>query len=280
MGQVVQVQQVSEPYVNEFRALENNHGWAKAELVARWRRETKATDEEIAKALGDTAAATISKLRRTWEDFSEDRVRFRGLSFSHFTHVLGWDDAEVWLTTAHKEGLSVHEMTQKRNDLAAPQGEPKEKPASRGSSKTVTQQEELEPEDDSVDGEDENVQPESPKTEKAPAHAKKTAPTDAVGNVIPVHLRDIFETSRLLMEMEGDLSKSAGEIEATAGDVQDKNPVIANRISVIKNYIENAKREIRYCTPHVVCNHCKGSGCNGCQKLGWLTRDQWKAVKE
>jgi hypothetical protein len=281
MDATVQVQQVSEPYVNEFTRLENNHGWAKAELLARWRRETKATDDEIAAAIGGGChAKTVNRMRRVWEDFGVERSLYRNLSFSHFLEALAWDDSEAWLKDANGKGWSVAEMRERHQEKGtAPH------PPAR-SSKPESKPESEEDEDDADDTEEIPEEDEGEvrtAVEPNPARKKtldKPKPTDLIGQPIPVHLRDIFETSRLLLTAESDLQKVAEEITATAtDDIGDKNPIVGNRIKVIQNHIENAKREIRFCAPHVVCPVCKGSGCSGCRMKGWMDKDTWNAIK-
>lgn len=278
MDTTAQVQQVSEPYVVEFTRLENNHGWSKAELLARWRRETKASDEDIAAAIGDGMRHnTVNRMRRVWEDFSSERNLYRGLSFSHFLEALAWDDAEAWLKKANDKGWSVAEMRDKHSELPAPD---KSKPAKASKPKPEPEPEE---EDDDADDttlpEGEDAEEAQPAVAANPASTAKVKATDAIGQTIPVHLRDIFETSRLLLDAESDLQKLAAGFTSVADDIADKNPVVGNRLDVIQNHIENAKREIRFCVPHVVCNHCKGAGCKACREKGWLDKDTWKAVK-
>lgn len=278
MDATVQVQQISEPYVNEFTRLENNHGWAKAELLARWRRETKATDEEIADAIGEgMRGQTVCRMRRVWEDFSVERSLYRNLSFSHFLEALAWDDAEAWLKDANGKGWSVAEMRERRQQSTAPHTDKPSKPARKAEPEEEDDNEVSEP---LAEEGEEAEETEKAKATPAKSEKPKQKTTDIIGQNIPVHLRDIFETSRLLLDAESDLQKLATEIAATAtDDIGDKNPIIGNRLSVIKNHIENAKREIRFCAPHVVCPMCKGSGCSGCRAKGWHDKDTWNAIK-
>ncbi len=282
MDATVQVQSVSEPYVHEFRSLENNVGWSKAELLARWRRETKASDEEIAKAIGDINSQAVNKMRRVWEDFSSVRTQYRNLSFTHFTEALAWDDAEEWLKKANFERMTVHQMREQRSENLALTREKPKPPAARKPDPEPEPEEELDDIDDSQAPEEEDAgEVQASVGQNKPAVEKpKPKTTDAKGQNIPVHLRDIFETSRLLEKMESDLTSVAEEISSTANEIGDGNPVIGNRLTVIQNHIENAKREIRFSSPYVVCPQCKGAGCNWCRMKGWLDKDTWKNVKE
>lgn len=126
--------EMSQPYVGQWRHLVSTTNWAKGRIIHEWREaliEAKApvseySDETWAGHVGQVSPQHVGRLRRTHERFSEVREQYEGLSWSHFQAVLDWDDAEMWLEGAVQSRWSVSKMRHQRWEATG--GKPEEKP--------------------------------------------------------------------------------------------------------------------------------------------------------
>jgi hypothetical protein len=138
--------QESAAFIGRWNRLISQTNWEKGAIIVQWRLEsgtaisvepealadpsalppwntgssvvlaegTQRSDELWSRLVGGVSPQHVGRLRRTWERFGASQQTFPGLFWSHFYAALDWDDAEMWLEGAVREGWSVSKMRTRR----------------------------------------------------------------------------------------------------------------------------------------------------------------------
>jgi hypothetical protein len=98
------------------------------------------------------------------------------------------------------------------------------------------------------------------------------------GNEIPVpeNLVNTFKASKGLRG----LIYKIGEIKATARVISEEEGGELLPLRSIEADCSNVSNALIAARPHAVCPVCKGKGCDMCDQLGWMHRDQYNALPE
>lgn len=112
----------SEVFIGRWNRLISQTNWEKGAIIVQWREKTSdpadeassRSDEVWSRLVGGVSPQHVGRLRRTWERFGASQETFPGLFWSHFYAALDWDDAEMWLEGAVREGWSVSRMRTRR----------------------------------------------------------------------------------------------------------------------------------------------------------------------
>jgi len=92
--------------------------------------------------------------------------------------------------------------------------------------------------------------------------------------VVPDSLRQTFENAR---GMRGLIYK-VGEIRAISEVLSTEEGGQLLPLPQIQADCSNISEALISGRPHAVCPICKGRGCDGCDSLGWMHRDQYNAL--
>lgn len=103
------------------------------------------------------------------------------------------------------------------------------------------------------------------------------APTDGAGQQVPPKLRPAFAhrpAFRKVVAQLGLLQSQCRELAAS-----EAGAFLGERLRAILTHLENAQREVKFCSPHAVCPYCNGRGCREqtgqkqpCRGTGWVVR--------
>ncbi len=112
----------SEVFIGRWNRLVSQTNWEKGAIIVQWRTETGSvaddeparSDEVWSRLVGGVSPQHVGRLRRTWQRFGATASTYPGLYWSHFYAALDWDDAEMWLEGAVREGWSVSRMRTRR----------------------------------------------------------------------------------------------------------------------------------------------------------------------
>ena len=98
------------------------------------------------------------------------------------------------------------------------------------------------------------------------------------GNEIPVpeNLIDTFKTSKGIRG----LIYKIGEIKASARVISEEEGGELLPLRAGEADCSNVSNALIAARPHAVCPVCKGKGCDMCDQLGWMHRDQYNALPE
>ena len=98
------------------------------------------------------------------------------------------------------------------------------------------------------------------------------------GNEIPVpeNLIDTFKTSKGIRG----LIYKIGEIKASARVISEEEGGELLPLRAVEADCSNVSPALLAARPHAVCPVCKGKGCDMCDQLGWMHRDQYNALPE
>jgi len=109
-------------------------------------------------------------------------------------------------------------------------------------------------------------------------HLPKELLKDSVGQIIPEHLRKVFERRS---NINGDLKKLAGFKKTVMNRVKWREPIMSllNTTAFQANY-ENLRRTLRSAMPYAVCPYCGGDAkdCKACKGFGFLNKDTYEAA--
>jgi hypothetical protein len=130
---------IEQPFVGRWRRLVSTTNWEKGRIILEWREALIAasapagdfSDEAWSRRVGGVTSQHVGRLRRVYHRFASVQASYSGLYWSHFQAALDWDDAEMWLEGASKQGWSVETMRRTRweslaavNEHQASQDEP------------------------------------------------------------------------------------------------------------------------------------------------------------
>lgn len=277
MSTIAHVQTVEEPYLRELSQIESGSSWKTAELLSRWKRETKQTDADIAKA-ANLNQSHVNRMIRIYEDFGDSRFR-EMLLFGHFKEALPWDDADMWIREAAQNGWSIRQMTEARNEDAskAPANYAlghKEEPDEQDDEdvEDVEVIDDFVPSDEDIEADEELSQPQHVIPTPPPEPQKPTAP------IVP-HLQVPFELGTRVSSPAGLLAAVLKELKAIALEYKDDVPQFMNRIPHIETHIKNAIAEVNFVTPTKQCPECGGhrttakGQCQRCKGAGWIGKE-------
>ena len=256
MSTIAHVQTVEEPYLRELHKIDSGSSWQTAELLSRWKRETKQTDAEIAKA-ANLNQSHVNRMIRVYEDFGDSRFR-DVLLFGHFKEALPWDDADMWIREAAQNGWSIRQMAEARNEDAS---KPPANYALGHKPETVD-------DDDEEDVEDVEVIDDFVPTPRAEA-PKPTA------TVMP-RLKVPFELGERLSSPAGLINAVLRELRTVSKEFAEDVPQFTNRMPHIEVHLKNALAELLFVTPTKECPECGGHGttasgqCKRCKGAGWI----------
>jgi ParB-like chromosome segregation protein Spo0J len=93
---------------------------------------------------------------------------------------------------------------------------------------------------------------------------------------VPENLIDTFKTSRGIRG----LIYKIGEIKASARVISEDEGGELLPLRAIEADCTNVSNALIAARPHAVCPICRGNGCNECDQLGWMHRDQYNALPE
>ena len=93
---------------------------------------------------------------------------------------------------------------------------------------------------------------------------------------VPENLIDTFKTSRGIRG----LIYKIGEIKASARVISEEEGGELLPLRAIEADCTNVSNALIASRPHAICPICKGNGCNECDQLGWMHRDQYNALPE
>lgn len=119
----------SQPFVLRWNHLVSVTNWEKGRIILDWRKSQKKagapveerSDEAWATRVGQVSPPHVGRLRRVFEKFGKDYESYEGLYWSHFSAAMDWDDAEMWLEGASRNGWSISQMRNQRWEaLGAP----------------------------------------------------------------------------------------------------------------------------------------------------------------
>ena len=94
--------------------------------------------------------------------------------------------------------------------------------------------------------------------------------------VVPEKLVDTFKISRGIRG----LIYKIGEIKASARVISEEEGGELIPLRAIEADCSNVSNALIAARPHAVCPICKGNGCEECDHLGWMHRDQYGALPE
>ena len=277
MGSVQEVQSIHLPYLQEWSEIDSSSAWRHAELYARWRSDTRASDEDIANVLG-IRKQHVNTCRRVWEDFGGEMRKPNALSFHHYKTAVFWEDAEEWLEKAKREKLTAREMDLQRRTqrtaATAPSDEELDDPA-------YTAQADDEPgcTDDELPDEPRSTTIHTPSEPVAVKSMERR--TDKAGKDLPPRLREAFDKGARLENPFRLLAAVWKELESVLSDTPEwSNPVLHNRKTLIQKHIDNAKAELAFATPFAVCPKCGGADdkCQACNGAGWICAENYRKV--
>ena len=93
---------------------------------------------------------------------------------------------------------------------------------------------------------------------------------------VPDNLIDTFKASRGIRG----LIYKVGEIKATVRVMSEEEGGELLPLRAIEADCTNVSNALIAGRPHAVCPICKGKGCDGCDHLGWMHRDQYNSLPE
>lgn len=280
MSTIAHVQTVEEPYLRELSKIDSGSSWQTAEVLSRWKRETKQTDAEIAKA-ANLNQSHVNRMIRVYEDFGDSRFR-NILLFGHFKEALPWDDADMWIREAAQNGWSIRQMTEARNEDAS------KTPANYAlGHKTETVEEDDEQEDvedvevidDFVPTDEQLEDEEEPLSQ--PQHVVPTPRAEApkpTATVMP-RLKVPFELGERLTSPTGLINAVLRELNTISREFAEDVPQFTNRMPHIEVHLKNALAEVLHVTPTKECSDCGGHGtsptgqCKRCKGAGWIGKE-------
>lgn len=102
-------------FVGRWEKLVSDTNWEKGRILCEWRTAMLAagaapyeySDEAWSRYVGGITGQHVGRLRRVYQRFGATRTTYAGLYWSHFFAALDWDDAEMWLEGAVRNGWSV-----------------------------------------------------------------------------------------------------------------------------------------------------------------------------
>lgn len=98
---------------------------------------------------------------------------------------------------------------------------------------------------------------------------------DQAGRVIEHdELKAVFATRPEFTSLERQISLLKGEIEKLC---KQPHARYLHRQEAI-SHLENARRCLRFATPHAICPYCGGEKCEACKQLGWMPEGVYEAV--
>lgn len=117
-----QTEAASQPYIGRWHRLVSTTNWEKGRIICEWRdslEKKKASareysDEAWSRLVGCVTAQHVGRLRRVYVRFGNEHQTYEGLYWSHFQAAIDWDDAEMYLEGAVREGWSVSQMRRTR----------------------------------------------------------------------------------------------------------------------------------------------------------------------
>lgn len=104
-------------------------------------------------------------------------------------------------------------------------------------------------------------------------------PKDAVGQVIPEHLQELFEGRKVIWQFISDLARLRDSVNKHI-DMRDQTFSLLNITAFQANY-ENFRRTLKSAMPYAVCCYCGGEdskNCKACQGFGLLNKDTYEAA--
>lgn len=126
------VEEASAEFLGRWYRLVSTTNWEKGRIICQWRKRlltagvplSLCSDEAWSRRVGNVSPQHVGRLRRTFERFGEVYSQYPGLYWSHFLAALDWDDAEMWLEGALRNGWSVAEMRRQRWQTLGVVGDP------------------------------------------------------------------------------------------------------------------------------------------------------------
>jgi len=123
---------VDAPFVGRWNTLVSTTNWEKGRIICEWRAAQLAkgasvgeqSDEAWAQLVGGVTGQHVGRLRRVYQRFGEVAEQYPGLYWSHFQAAIDWDDAEMWLEGAIRDGWSVSQMRGQRWEVLGHAGQP------------------------------------------------------------------------------------------------------------------------------------------------------------
>jgi hypothetical protein len=112
------------PYIGQWNQLVSHTNWEKGRIIRDWRTaledsgaaSSEYSDETWSQLVGNVTPQHVGRLRRVHQRFHDCHEQFLGLYWSHFFAALDWDDAEMWLEGATRNGWSVSETRRMRRE--------------------------------------------------------------------------------------------------------------------------------------------------------------------
>lgn len=279
MSTIAHVQTVEEPYLRELSKIDSGSSWQTAEVLSRWKRETKQSDSDIARATGYNQSH-VSRMIRIYEDFSGDRYR-EHLLFGHYKEALSWDDADKWLAKAAQGRWTVPQMRNARNEEAVreepmPSGHNSEPDEDTDDVEVIEDVEVIDdfvPTDEQLD--DEEEPPSQPQHVVPTPRAEAPKPT---ATVMP-RLKVPFELGERLSSPAGLINAVLRELRTVSREFAEDVPQFTNRMPHIEVHLKNALSELLFVTPTKECPECGGHGttatgqCKRCKGAGWIGKE-------
>ncbi|GIW93937.1 MAG: hypothetical protein KatS3mg110_1978 [Pirellulaceae bacterium] len=118
-------------FVTQWNRLVSYTNWEKGRIICQWRAALQATgadpseysDEQWAALVENVTPQHVGRLRRVYERFGATYGDFPGLYWTHFYVALAWEDAEMWLEGAARNGWSAAQMKREHDQTLARLGE-------------------------------------------------------------------------------------------------------------------------------------------------------------
>lgn len=112
----------SRPFIGRWNRLVSRTNWDKGRIISEWRDSlveagapaTAYSDEAWSRLVGGVTSQHVGRLRRVHQRFGLVYESYEGLYWTHFQAALDWNDAEMWLEGASRDGWSVSELKRRR----------------------------------------------------------------------------------------------------------------------------------------------------------------------
>ena len=116
------LEEASQPYIGRWNRLVSTTNWEKGRIISQWRDAlndagapaSQSSDEAWSRLVGGVTGQHAGRLRRVYQRFGQEYMKYGGLYWSHFQAALDWTDAEMWLEGAVQSLWSVSQMRGKR----------------------------------------------------------------------------------------------------------------------------------------------------------------------
>lgn len=129
---LVETHDVAGQFIGQWNRLVSTTNWEKGRIICHWRDALVAagspvvaySDEAWSQLVGGVTSQHVGRLRRVFTRFGDAYDQYEGLFWSHFQAAIDWEDAEMWLEGAIRNGWSVSQMRGKRWETLGLPGAP------------------------------------------------------------------------------------------------------------------------------------------------------------